>query len=551
MKGSMNKKYKEGGKPPCLQPACGGLPAPPMRGTPPQHPRLRPVFLGLTFSVCLSLPSVLAAQETEPPPDTRPPAAEAPAPEPEPAGEANAAGTETETPTPAETTAAAETSGTEPPAENIPSIPEDDPQLAVIRYGTETEIAALIQTLKNENSDYLDYEIISLAQNTRNQKILSGAFTFFGEREKAGLEDRAIRAIEQRDEEANETVLNAVDYLGRVKAQKAAPALRQLLDTEERRFMNAAFRALGRVSDTAEGAGSDDAAEYLIDYYTNRDPGDENRRDVITALGATKSARGVPFLVEIALDTEERSPLRMAALESLAKIADASGLEAILACVSVNDPNVRSSAVAALGPFSGEAVDRAIFEAFRDSFYRTRLAAAQASKERRLAAAVPYLKFRAERDEVANVKDESIRALGAIGNAEAMSILESLFTERKNADRVRLITAEMLMQNAPGQYLERLIAETDEAKRKNQTPLYNGFLKIVGQAKTENMEGIGRTLMRSSGIVEKSYGLDIAANNKLSGLAEEIKALAVDKNASLARKARRIAAQLGIELAGE
>ena len=423
----------------------------------------------------------------------------------------------------------------------------EDSRLAIIKYGTETEIAALIQTLKNEGADYLDNEIAALAENTHNQKILKGAFDFFAEREKGGLEDRAIRAIEDRDDETYETVLSAIEYIGKLKEGNAAPILMELLDAEERRFMNAAFRSLGKISGSG-GGDSDEAADYLVDYYTNREPGDENRRDVITALGATGSARGVSFLSELALDNEERIPLRIAALDSLSKIADPAGLDAILACVSVNDPNVRSGAVAALGPFSGDAVDKAIIEAFRDSYYRTRIAAAQASRQRKLAAAVPYLKFRAERDDVPNVKDEAIRALGAIGNSEAMPVLENLFTGRKNADRVRLVSAEMLMENTPGQYLDRLIAEFDEAKQKNQTALYNGFLKILSQTRTENMAGISRRLMQSKEVVEKSCGLDIAANNSLVSLAEEIKVIAADKNESLARKARRTAEKLGIGL---
>jgi HEAT repeat protein len=421
-------------------------------------------------------------------------------------------------------------------------------RLATIQYGTETEIASLIQSLKTEGADYLDNELIALVENTRNQKILSGVFSFFGEREKSGLEDRAVRAIEERDEEAGETVQAAADYLGRVKAGKAAPVLMELLNSQERRFMNTAFRALGRAGGSDKAA-ADTTAEYLIDYYANRDPGDDNRREIIIAIGATGSEKGVPFLAELAGNSDERIPLRIAALDSLSKIGDDSGgLEAILACVAANDPNVRSSAVAALGPYSGEDVDKAILEAFRDSYYRTRIAAAQASRQRRLAAAVPYLKFRAERDEVPNVRDEAIRALGAIANGEAMETMDGLFRDRKNSDRVRLVSAEMLMKNDAAAYVSRVAAELDEAKQKNQTPLYNGFLKIIGEARSGGMESITRRLLQSGGVIEKSYALDMAANNNLSGLDEEIKAVAADKNESLARKARRTAEKLGIEL---
>jgi len=424
-------------------------------------------------------------------------------------------------------------------------------RLAIIKYGTETEIAALIQSLRTENADYLDNELVALIENTRNQKILSGVFAFFGDREKSGLEDRAIRAIEERDDEATETVLSAVEYLGKVKSAKAAPVIMDLLDTQERRFLNTSFRALGRASSGNKEL-ADETADFLIDYYTNRDPGDDNRRELIVAIGATGSEAGVALLGEIASNTDERMPLRIAALDALSKVGDKNGLEAILSCISTNEPNVRSAAVAALGPFSGENVDKAILDAFRDSYYRTRIAAAQASRTRRLEAAVPYLKLRAERDDVANVKEEAIRALGEIGNAEAISVLDGLFSERKNSDRVRLNSGEMLMKTAGEKNLPRLIAELDEAKLKNQTTLYNGFLKIVGEAKiqgdTTEMENLTRRFLQNGGIMEKLYGLDMAANNNLKSLSVEIKALSNDKNESLARKAKRTAEKLGIEI---
>ena len=425
---------------------------------------------------------------------------------------------------------------------------------ATIRYGTETEIASLIQSLRSENADYLDDELVVLIETTRNQQILNGVFGFFGAREKSGLEARAIRVIEERDNEANETVLSAIDYLGRVKAGNAIHVIMDLLDAEERRFMNSAFRALGRAS-SANRELADETADFLVEYYNDRNPGEENRSEVINAMGATGSANAVPLLADIASNTDGRIPLRIAAMNALSQIGDQRGLEAILGCVNTNDPNVRSAAIAALGPFSGDDVDKAILDGFRDSYYRTRIAAAQASRERKLVAAIPYLQFRAERDDVPNVKDEAIRALGEIASAtaneEAVNIIDSLFAERKNADRVRLISAEMIMKISPAKYFPRLVIELDEAKLRNQTTLYNGFLKIVGESRIEGdtggIENITRQFLRSGGLLEKLYGLDMAANNNLKNLSEEIKALLNDRNESIARRARQTAERLGID----
>jgi len=427
-------------------------------------------------------------------------------------------------------------------------------RLATIQYGTETEIAALIQSLRTENADYLDEQLTTLIEDTRNQRILSGVFAFFGEREKSGLEARAIRAIDERDDEANETVLSAVEYLGRVKSKDAVPSIMELLDSEERRFLNTAFRALGRAS-SADKELADETAEFLIDYYTNRDPGDDNRREVITAIGATGSTKGLELLTDIVSNTDERIPLRIAALDALSKIGDEGGLEAILECVSTNDPNVRSAAIAALGPFSGEAVDKAILDGFRDSYYRTRIASAQASRDRKLAVAIPYLRYRAERDDVPNVKDEAIRALGAIANDEAIEVLNSLFRERKNSERVRILAADMLIKNSASANFEQLVIELDEAKTKNLTNLYNGFLKVVGETvidgNTSEIEKVARRFLSTGTVIEKLYGLDMAANNNLRELRTEIMTLARDRNESIARKARRTAERIGINIPDE
>jgi HEAT repeat protein len=412
-----------------------------------------------------------------------------------------------------------------------------------IKYGTETEIAALIQSLRNERTDVLDEDLTALVETTRNRGILRGVFEFFAERGKGGLEERAVRAIEERDLETNETVIAAMDYLGKVKAAGAAGVLEKVIGSKERRFMAAAIRALGRAAG-AEAEAADRAAEYLCGYYSGEDPPDEFRREIIAAIGETGSAAGVPFLAGIAGNSEERPTLRTAALEALAAVGDEGGLPAVIAAVSDPDPSVRSSAIAALGPFKGEEVDRAVLEAFRDSYYRARLGAAQAARRGKLEAAVPYLKFRAERDEIPQVRDEAIRALGAIETVETLDILRALFEDRGASAPVRIRAAEMLAGRDAEGFVEKIAAEMEDAKARNQIPLYNGLLGIVGRARSDKLEGLARRLLRSADLVEKSYALDLAGNNNFRGMAEEIRPLTENQNASLARKARLVLEKL-------
>jgi HEAT repeat protein len=419
----------------------------------------------------------------------------------------------------------------------------EEQRLETIRYGTENEIASLIQTLKTENVFYLDDELITLVQRTLNRNILTGVFTFFSDRGKSGLEERALKAVTEWDGEANETIIAAIEYLGKVADTDAITPLESLLSAEERRFNSSIFRALGRIAGAHEDP-RDEIAVFLKDYYTDRVPADEVRREIVTALGETGSPEVISFLIDIAGNNDERSAIRMAAMDALSKIGSPKGLPAILEGVSSQDPNLRSASVAALGPFSGPEVDHAILEAFRDAYYRTRLGAAWAAGKRKLTEAVPYLVYRAEHDEVPAVKDESIRALGEIGTEETFAAMDSLFSSRKTPDRVRILCAEILIREKPDVFAVKVIAETDDAKKRNQNSLYNGLLKALSTAKTPGVEDLAKRFLVSGGITEKSYALDIIVNNRFTSLARDVEALLDDKNQSLSRKAKASLAAL-------
>ena len=416
----------------------------------------------------------------------------------------------------------------------------------ILHFGTETEIATLVQTLRNESDTSLDEELIRIAEDTRNRNILAGIFNFFSDREESGLEDRAIRAIRERDYEANETIFSAVDYLGRVNAAEAIDTLKELISSRETRFLNNAIRALGRAANGSEQAYQ--AALFLLDYFNNRNPSNENQREIIVALGETRSDASLSFLVDMVRDEDERVVLRMAALDALSQIGDPAGEEAVVEAVASTDPAVRSAAIAALGPFSGEAAERAILDGFRDSYFRSRLGAARAAGERQLESAVPFLRFRAHNDDVPAVRDASIRALGAINNSEAMSILETLFSERRNADGVRVLAADMLLRNDADAFGTRVVTEMDYANSRRQTALYNGFIRVLTTAQSDSLEGLARRFISTGGIIERALALELIVNNEFRHLADEVRELLDETrtNAALARRARTTLERLGL-----
>jgi HEAT repeat protein len=350
----------------------------------------------------------------------------------------------------------------------------------IIHYGTDNEIAALIGTLRTEKTGDFDQDLIKIADETNNTTILTALLSFFADREQKGLEKRALSILDDRENNRNDVVLGAIDYLGKMKSRDAAAVLALILDEDSGPLTNAAVRAYGRI---ATASGGDSAADYLITYYRDHAPANETQREIVSALGETGSKNATAFLVELINNQEERYVLRMAALEAAGKIGDRDAKEAVINAVLANDPNVRSSAVGALGAFDGADVEKAILDAFRDSFFRTRIGACEAAGKRKLAAAIPYLRYRALNDEAAVVRDEAIKALGAVGNSAAIGVLEEIFEGERNSDRLRSLAAEMLVRQNSGAYTSKITAAMEDAKKKNRAALAAGFERALAAAK--------------------------------------------------------------------
>ncbi|MDR0513103.1 MAG: HEAT repeat domain-containing protein [Treponema sp.] len=424
----------------------------------------------------------------------------------------------------------------------------DQHRIDTLRFGTEAEIASLIQTLRSENDTSLDQELIAVAETTRNRNILTGVFHFFGEGRREGLENRAIRVVQEREYETNETLIAALDYLGWMNVHDAIDVIKDLVGSREIHPVNNAVRALGRAARGSERAC--EVSEFLLDFYQNRSPANETQREIVVALGETRSTEGIQFLVDMIADDGERVVLRMAALESVAVIGDDSAQAAVIEAVTSSDPAVRSTAIASLGPFSGEEVEQAILDGFRDVYFRSRQGAARAAGQRRQESAVPFLRFRAFNDDVPAVRDEAIRALGAINNEQAMGILDSLFTERRHPYRIRVLAADMLLQNDADTYALRVVAEMDYANTRRQTGLYNGFIRVLTTAKSDSLGSIAHRFVTSGGIIERALALELIANNEFLHLADDVRELLDDSrtNASLARRARLTLERLGLPL---
>lgn len=402
-----------------------------------------------------------------------------------------------------------------------------------IRYGTDAELISLITALESEKNISFDAELVELLEKETGTKFVETVLSYLSRQKKEGGEERALRILKNRDTEANSTIDSAIQYLSAMKYKKAASILRDILEAEDVRFGNAAARALGSCGDEAD-------VEFLLSYEDKHTSSDALIGDIIYALGELQSRKATAYLTGILSDADAKTFKKIAALEALEKIKDGKALDPILGALKQQDANVRSYAVAALTSFTGAKAEEAIIESFRDSFYKVRIAASKAAGEKKIKKAVPYLQYRAERDEVPAVKIAAVEALGEIGNTEALDILSNIFSEKKTADQLRISASKALLEKAAEKQYASIIAAMELAKSEKKMPLYHGLAKVLSTVRSDSLETLSKKFLSSPDIVDKMYGLDLVILNrfKSESVKELVKGLEKGANPAMARKVK-------------
>lgn len=409
----------------------------------------------------------------------------------------------------------------------------------VIRYGIESELLELVAALQTEKEDALNPELLALLAETRSPRLREAVLKFFAVREWPGAVSAAVGILDARDQEPAQSVNAALGYLSAVKAKDGIPEAREILDSRESKYLSAAVRLLGR-------AGGNEETALLLGLYDSDDATDALRQDVIQALGEIGAQGAVESLMETLDDTSGKKATRMFSAEALGKIKDARAVPALVRAANGEDPQVRGAAIAALGSFTGTEAEGAIVQGLRDSVPAVRLAAIKAAAALSIREAEPFVRFRARNDPDRKVKDESIKALGALGGRENLQFLRDLLQDKKaDAPSRAAAFAVLLERDAGGSRgdLEKVLAA--EASSKDTTLLKAFQRALVTGTDKASAPLVETYLLGSPDFGTRIAGIDWARRNKVGSLRPAIAAMAEsDKVESVRNRAAAALADL-------
>lgn len=314
-------------------------------------------------------------------------------------------------------------------AEDVAPV-EDTKRLDTIRYGIETQVIELLAMLRTEKNDQYKAALIKAYDVSTSPKLKAAILDYFGAMEFSDAEERSAELIQKRDTQPDSLVASAFSYLIAIKSKAALSEAVTILAEDEKRYAQAAIKAIG-------AAGSDTEAEALRKAYEADGAEQAVKEAIVLALGAMKSGPSYEMLSSIASNEESGKTLRMYACAALGDLGDERAIPVLAGASVASDPNVRAYAIAALGNFSTKDARSAVREGLRDGHVLPRIAAAKAAGKARDADAVPFLEFKASYDPEQAVRIASITALSEIGGAGVDTFLVGFLFEVKNSTQYR------------------------------------------------------------------------------------------------------------------
>lgn len=398
-----------------------------------------------------------------------------------------------------------------------------------LRYGIESQVIELLQTLRAERERYFDDMVLRLAREEGGHRMRAAALEYFGHFDSDRAEGVAVALLRERERHPNALVLAGFSYLARIKSRAALSVVDEVLADDERPYLQAAIRL-------AAAAGASDRAEAVVRVFESEETGSALRIEALNALGELKAPAAFELLSRVLDDEAGSKAERMNAARGLAALGDDRAVESLAAASRGEDPNVRASAVEALGSFKGSAAAAAVAAALRDNHQGVRAAAVKAAGGMRLDDAVPALEFRLTQDPDRSVREAAVAALAAFDSPSTWSTLVAFAEDAKQPQQYRLRAFAAVIGEGPASSrasMRTLFAALDNEKDRAS---YLAFARAALAVDKEGAADFAQRLYADKEFTSRLAAIAWAERNAYAAHAPELKRLAESDPTESVRK---------------
>lgn len=409
----------------------------------------------------------------------------------------------------------------------------DASRRAVLSYGIESEVLALLDELAAAKDFRYDGSVAELLAASRSVKLKSGILAWFAKTKGKAAEAYAVAVLETRDSGEREVVSAAFAYLTAIESEAALPEASRAVRNREKDWLESAVNLLG-------AAGGSEEAGLLGELIDDDDSSDDLKQRATRALGVLGEPAAVERLEALLADTEERSATRIYAAESLGRIAAASSAAALSKAATSEDPNLRAAVYEALGSVGAAGgpgrVEAALMEGLRDPNAKARIAAVDAVAVGGVDSAIEALEYKASRDPERAVRTAAIKALGKLGGARASRWLQDLFVDPKADAAFRALAFGALAANDASAALAKAPAVFAASSTPRDKTFRAALIRELLLVDNAVLAPLVEPLLSDADIGYRSAALEWARRNKAVSLRAAIEKVAASDSSEAVRR---------------
>jgi HEAT repeat protein len=402
-----------------------------------------------------------------------------------------------------------------------------------IRYGIDSEVSDLVTSLTTERDGRYNDDLLSLVSSSRNVKLRISILDFLAALEWKGAEALALGIVENRDNSDADLVASSLSYLAAIRSKDALKYSDALIKEDNKKLLPALVKLMGR-------SGGEPEVKMLLDWFDSDSAIPALKEEAVKALGEIGSATAAARLEKFVQDTGGGKAARMFACDALAKIKATSSVAPLVKTANDADPNVRTSAIEALGTFagasaaSGEEARGELVQALRDSYVKARIAACKAVAAGKVTAAIPFLRYKAQSDPEKAVKTEACRSLAIMGS---FPFLRERLEDKKEDSELRVLCFGLLARYDPAGSMPVLAARLSAEAAEKERSFYTSLAREVANAdKAPGIGKLARILLADQEYLIRIAGIEWARKNKAQDLKADLENLAKNDPSAMIKK---------------
>lgn len=387
-----------------------------------------------------------------------------------------------------------------------------------LKYGINSEIIELIDALKEEENKKLTKEVLTLFENTYSHEVIQSVIQYFDVIDFNEGYERAFSLLQNENKLPNQITAQLINYVSESMEKEYFDFIITFLEHDSQEVISAALKAIGNSSNK-------DYVSILLQKLEDDDFPSSMKPNILLALGELRSVEAVPKLIDIVQDEREEIIWRQYACYALGKINDPQTINILKEAARSDNALLRAYAYSALGSFNDEEAYSILMEGLKDSYWKSRVRAAEGLAEQKVEAAVPILVYKAENDPELQVRESAVNALAEIGGNEAFDTVAELFTSEQTPFTLRYTALKKLIEKNAADFVQLIQQEIDEHWSDPHFKFISQICSILADSKAPELKPLFSKLLHHPHFLIQICALRGIQRNGFSELRDEVENL--------------------------